>query len=419
MTQITRTDNSAWSFSQKFLFRFFFILCALLIVPILADLFWPELIALVGSTINHETVVSHPSGSGDTLYNFYQVIIGLVLAVFGACIWSLVDRKRASYNTLLYWQTVYVRYYLVFFMIVYGMSKVIKLQFAKPYLSALLMPLGQKSPMGLAWTFMGYSDTYTIFSGVCEVLAAVFLMFRKTRTLGGIMCFGVMLNVFLMNMSYDIPVKLFSFQLMVLAVFIAGQDYKRLIGFFILNQPIVPQANREPFKKKWANTTVTIAKIVIIVAAFGITAYNNLESQTQYGDATPEPPLYGIYEVTDFVRNSDTLAPVLSDTIRWRYIVFDKGDMASTFGMKANSYRDIEYWKVKTDTLKKEVAFYSYRDTAVVGRLKYAKTDSATYTFKGMFKKDTIGVQTLRTDENDFLLMNRGFHWVNEYPYNR
>src|SRR5690606_30104752 len=214
-------------------------------------------------------------------------------------------------------------------------------QFTYPSLTSLLLPLGNKSPMGLAWTFMGLSDTYTIFSGVCEVAGGLLLMYRKTRTLGAIVCFGVMLNVFLMNMSYDIPVKLFSFQLMLLAVFLIGLDYKRLVNVFILNKQVYAQLNRNPFKPAWANITTQILKGVAVVTACGLMIYNGLESQAQYGDAVPKPPMYGIYEVENFILNNDTVHPMLKDTVRWRYLVFEKGKWVSIFNMKANNYHDI------------------------------------------------------------------------------
>ncbi len=34
------------------------------------------------------------------------------------------------------------------------------------------------------WTFMGYSTTYSTFTGIAEVAAGLFLFSRKTTTLG-------------------------------------------------------------------------------------------------------------------------------------------------------------------------------------------------------------------------------------------
>src|SRR5690606_2599072 len=168
---------------------------------------------------------------------------------------------------------------------------------------------------------------------LCEVLGGLLLMYRKTRTLGAIVCFGVTLNIFLMNISYDIPVKLFSLQLMILAAFLIGLDHKRLVNIFILNKPAGIQLNQNPFKTKWANTTTQIVKGVAIIAACGLMIYNGLYKRTQYGDATPKPAMYGIYEVKDFIINNDTLSPTLTDTLRWRNLVFEKSHSVNIFKM--------------------------------------------------------------------------------------
>ena len=407
-----------WYLPKKIIFRFFFVFCVLTIFPAIGNIIFTFVSKLLNSLLD-ANINYHPSGSGDTLYDYYKLAFMLTAAFVITCVWSIIDRKTPNYKQILYWQETYIRYYLGAFMLIYGFSKVIKTQFTYPSLTSLLLPLGNKSPMGLAWTFMGLADTYTIFSGLCEVAGGLLLMYRKTRTLGAIVCFGVMLNVFLMNMSYDIPVKLFSLQLMLLAAFLIGLDYKRLSNVFILNKPVGAQLNRNPFKPAWANITTQILKGIAVVTACGLMIYNGLDSQAQYGDTTPKPPMYGIYEIENFIINNDTLPPLLNDTIRWRYIVIDKGDRGNIFKMQTSSYNNMIYFNTETDTIKKELYFINYRDSVQTGTFQYHKTDSIHYHFKGLFKGDSIKLYTVRTDEKDFLLTNRGFHWINEYPYNR
>ena len=52
----------------------------------------------------------------------------------------------------------------------YGFAKVIPSQFTTPGLGRLLTPYGDSSPMGLVWTFMGFSPVFTIFTGAAEAL---------------------------------------------------------------------------------------------------------------------------------------------------------------------------------------------------------------------------------------------------------
>ena len=96
----------------------------------------------------------------------------------------------------------------------YGFAKVYKTQFPEPSLIRLLQPLGSFSPMGLAWTYMGFSEAYNMYTGMLEVLGGLLLIWRRTTTLGALLVAGVMSHVVVMNFTYDIPVKLLSMHLL-------------------------------------------------------------------------------------------------------------------------------------------------------------------------------------------------------------
>ncbi len=61
------------------------------------------------------------------------------------------------------------------------------------------------------------------------------LFYRKTITIGSMVVVGVMINVVMMNFSYDIPVKLFSVHLVLMAFILLLADGRRVIGFFFRN----------------------------------------------------------------------------------------------------------------------------------------------------------------------------------------
>ncbi len=87
------------------------------------------------------------------------------------------------------------------------------MQFSEPSFYNLLQPLGQMSPMGLAWVFKGFSSEYTIFSELMEVIGGIPVLYYRTRYLGALILTGVMTNVMVLNYFYDVPVKLFSTEL--------------------------------------------------------------------------------------------------------------------------------------------------------------------------------------------------------------
>src|SRR5262245_32555815 len=56
------------------------------------------LIAWTGTHVFHVTAQPVVSGSGDKMYDWVQAFVLLVLAIAGAAIWSVLDRKRRSYD---------------------------------------------------------------------------------------------------------------------------------------------------------------------------------------------------------------------------------------------------------------------------------------------------------------------------------
>ncbi|MBS1567309.1 MAG: hypothetical protein JST39_23200, partial [Bacteroidetes bacterium] len=264
--------------------------------------FWDWIVPWTGEHILHVgyPITVKPNGSGDTTYNWVMQLLWIILALLIAIVWALVDRKRPSYRQLLYWLRIFMRYYFAFVLFIYGSVKIIKLQFPFPGLSRLVEPYGDSSPMGLAWTFVGYSKGYNIFTGGAEILAGVLLFFRRTTLLGSLLALTIMANVAAMNMFYDIPVKIFSLNLVCLALFLLTPDFVRLKNLFWLNAPVPPADMRMPAKTRWKVIFGRVLKWAFIL----FTAYQTLwlawVNSSQYGDAAPKPPLYGIYNVETF-----------------------------------------------------------------------------------------------------------------------
>ncbi|MGB1217574.1 MAG: hypothetical protein ACPG5P_06845, partial [Saprospiraceae bacterium] len=161
------------------------------------------------------------TGSGDTIFGYLGLITILLFAIIATILILSFIKKDKRIKKTLTWVHTYSRYYLGLFMLVYGMAKLLENgQFAELSVFNLDKPLGDKSPMGLLWTFMGYSKTYTYFTGLVEVLGGSLLFFRKTKVLGGLICFAAMTNVALLNFCYDVPVKSFSIHLLLISAFI-------------------------------------------------------------------------------------------------------------------------------------------------------------------------------------------------------
>jgi|GEM_PF-5538139 len=51
--------------------------------------------------------------------------------------------------------------------------------------------------------------------------------------------------------------------------------------------------------------------------------------------------------------------------------------------------------------------------------LQYELLDSNRVRLYGLYEADTLDIVMKKQDSSDRLLINRGFHWVNEFPFNR
>ncbi|MBC8753181.1 hypothetical protein H2O64_00770 [Kordia sp. YSTF-M3] len=424
--------NTPWTIFQKIGFRFFFIYTLLFTSPFPLNIFdflsniinkidefiWLNLVPYIGENILNVFIDSSGSyrftGSGDTTYNYVQIFCYFLIAVLGTLIWSLIDRNRKNYVKLLRILVVFLAYFLIFSMFSYGFYKIIPLQFPVPSLGRLVQSYGDSSPMGIAWTFMGASKAYTMFSGFAEVLAGLLLIFRRTRTLGGLVCFGVMMNIFAMNMCYDIPVKLFSFHLLLFALFVFMQDWKRIFAVFFTKAATIPRSFPQYFKKRSFNIIATILKVYIVSWFFYVCISQAMSANESYGPNAPKPYMHGIYDITHIEKNKDTIPLLITDDTLWKRFIIQRESYIYAYQMNGDRVN----FKLEFDTIQKSMYMKKRSDSTDTYDFTYTLKDSI-LTLKGTHLNDTILIKAKQFDLKKFKLINRGFHWINETPYNR
>jgi len=174
-------------------------------------------------------LVSLRNGSGDQTYNYVECLLFALVAVLGTTVWSIsivVGQLSAAGRRDLGGAALLLGYILLS----YGISKVLKSQFPDLWPGRLIGTVGDMSPMGLLWTFMGYSTPYTVFAGLLEAIGGALLLWRRTVTIGALMVAAVMFNVVMLNLCYDVPVKLFSIELFIMALAIAAPRVRPLLA---------------------------------------------------------------------------------------------------------------------------------------------------------------------------------------------
>lgn len=426
--------HTGWSTGRKLRFRYLSIFFFLFIFPFPLNLipgaswfgdwtssFWDFLVNLTGPAffgIEGE-ISGQPTGSGDKTYDWVQYFLVVVLSIIGGTIWSILDRKRESYQLLWRWFHLLVTYYVAYFLFVYGLGKVFGEQFGYPAIARMLETYGETSPMRLMWTFMSASEVYEQFSGWSEAIAGFLLLFRRTRTLGALAGAGVMLNVFLMNMSYDVPVKLFSSQLMFMCIYLALADHKRLLGIFIQNKAVGKIEWPPLFQTAWKKWTLLGLQVVISGYIILQPVISGIDLERQFNPDRPRPALYGIHDIDLFIVNGDTIPPLTTDTIRWSKAFMDLPGFGGRqfFGIK-DMGNNLRYLNAEIDTVEQVLTLKPLRDTVNVYELDYT-FDEGNLSLSGIFEGDTLQITSTYFNPDDFILKSRGFNWINEVPYNR
>ena len=432
-----REPGRRWPVWQLLLFRFFFTYLLLQTAPwnwFRAIPYYGELVlspiyqaidwAVTTSNAQlfhvRDTLVQ-PNGSGDTSWSYAQLLLYLSIAVVIAIVWSIADRKRAHYERPAFWLRMIVRYYIALAALSYGIIKIFALQMPFPSLSQLATPLGDLLPMRFSWLFLGYSEPYQMFSGVMEALAGLFLLYRRTVTLGLLLATGAFLNVVLINYSYDVPVKLFASHLLFACLFLLALDAKRLVNFFLLNRATPATTAYEPrFTRSWQRWGSVAVKVFIVYQSVIVATQNGwTRFQSTRAQANTGPFATGVYDVRHFVINGDTIPATANDSRRWKDVIIDNSSAGSVGSADSVFWQRYGrgYFRYRTDTSGITTVWKTStipRDSTFGFTMRHELPDTNVIRLAAFILGDSINVELVRTNRH-FQLAERQFHWISEY----
>ncbi len=441
----TQIHEIRWPAGWRFGFRaiFLFLLLALLIT------FSPlRIIPLVGGPISdgvdalathsaqwvgqhgfHLTGVAaedHPTDSRDTALNWITLGLTLCVSVVGASIWSVIDTKRPNYQTAAAWLRFLLRMVLVFLMLRYGLGKVFPLQMSRPSLAVLNEPLGQSSPMTLLWTLIGLHPAYQILCGAFETLAAGLLFFRRTALLGALLNAFIMTNVLLYNLFFDVPVKLGAGLILLATITVIAPDLESLYSYFWLHRLTaptgvwVPPTERRSFR---IGTRLVETAFVLFALNTIIPGAYQLAKQEHNQVAHPNP-LTGEWRVSSDVLNTGVSSvdrPILTAEGAPLIALYLEPD-----GRAMARSSDGRLWRSSVQVGQQDHSFILdsgwFDGTRFQGRYTFAQPD-ASHLVLAPTGEDakTHGILSLtRVPLPDrYPLLERGFHWVNEWALER
>lgn len=263
-------------------------------------------------------------GSGDTTFRWILLPCYVTLASVLTVLWSVLDKRRTGYEKLHQWFRLLLRFSLGLAMITYGISKVIPNQMPAPFPFTLSQRVGELTPMRLLWTFMGASPAYETFTGLAELLGGVLLLVPRTTLLGALVCIADMIMVFMLNLCYDVPVKIMSFHYLLMGLILVAPDLRRLADLFLFNRIVKPAEAPPLSARPWLNRAPHIVFFLFGLYVIGVSFHGSYKRYVDFNGA--KPPLYGVWSVEEFAADGKDV-PLFTDPDRWRWVIFQRSDM--------------------------------------------------------------------------------------------
>ncbi|WP_231951580.1 DoxX family protein [Nocardia terpenica] len=440
----TGPDRSGWNALTRIVFRFCFIYFGLVCltdsqitgaflgwvaerlpedVLRLQDRLLAPVLKWVGHTVFGVEAVQSGSGSGDQAVTWVLVFSLLVVAVIATIGWTLLARRRTDHRRLAGWFLLFIRLCVGGQMLFYGLGKVIPIQMPEPLLATLLQPYGNMTPMSVLWNQVGSSPSYEILLGTAEALAGMMLFIPRTAILGAVLALIDMAMVFVLDMNFDVPVRIGSGHLMLMSLVLLAPEAKRLIEVLVFNRPSEPSTAPYPFHTRQSRRIAALVQIAIGLWMGAGQIHADWGYWQQYGPNRPKPPLYGIWMVQDFTRDGQLAPPLLTDENRWQRVVFDTPGIMQYQRMDgtlvpAQLEVDTRSHHLTLQTATAPVQMHPMapqRQPESVGAFTFQQPAPDRLRLDGEFNGHQVTVTLHRFDENSFPQRSRGFHWIQEY----
>jgi hypothetical protein len=294
-------------------------------------------------------------------------------------------------------------YYLVLMLLKYGVDKIFKSQFYLPEPNTLYTSLGYIDKDLLYWSTMGTSRLYNVFTGSIEVLASVLLFFKRTRMTGLLLAALSLLQVVVVNFSFDISVKLYSILLFSLSLYLLAPYRQRLVAFLFTRREIPALPPPITVFSKHPSLSVFIRCLIAGLFLFEV-FYPYIQTYNFNDDTAGRPYLHGAYEVKEVIAGTDTLNE--ADYPVKRFFIHRNGYM-----IFQNNKDEMQDYSLIYDTTNQLLLLKDYQLRESLLKYSYLPADSLLFL---QYNKDgkEYQVSGKALDWQKLPVLRKGFHWT-------
>lgn len=231
------------------------------------------------------------SSDSSGLYFLLPTLLFMAALIGGLLVKILKSSQQSQLIQLL---RVILVYYLASRMLTYGVDKIVSMQFYTPEPNTLYTPFGFMTKDILYWSVMGTSKAYLIFMGLIEIIPAILLLFRKTRLFGLVILLLVMGNVLMINVGFDISVKLYAFFLFSMIVVLISPQFRPIYRFFLGEQSNLEKPTDLLIFPTWLKASL---KCFVVGLIFIESVYIVWVVQDAAAAENESAELYGAFEI--------------------------------------------------------------------------------------------------------------------------
>jgi hypothetical protein len=190
---------------------------------------------------------------------------------------------------------------------------------------------------------------------------------------------------------------------------------------------------RRKFRKPWLNWAWRVVALGIATWLIWTHASSGWETYKMASGSNPGAGFGGTYQVTRFLRDGVAPPMLITDGSQWKRAAFVEFGATGYAGIRALNDVNQRFSLTRDEaahtlTLKpmpgKSASPRGETDEKVIASaepvtLSYSEPEPGTMVVEGTVDGAALKVTMTRLDRSGFLLMNRGFHWVSPFHFNR
>jgi hypothetical protein len=207
-----------------------------------------------------------------------------------------------------------------------------------------------------------------------------------------------------------------------MCVFVLLPYVRRFGDVFLFNRASQPVETRRELPRRWMRVARRIVKYGLIGATLltlGMQIRETYEPAPSSGALSPWPG--GAFTVKAFSRQPPAGPLCATDSSRWKRVKFEFDEHKLYFRSRNMDDSIGNLYSVAIDDSKHTMTFTPDGKEKVGPSfvLTFVRRDADHFSLEGTIDKDAVSVDLERLDTSKMLLTSRGFHWINEAPFNR